>query len=99
MLRSFLFAITFFVSTASHAWVVSTEVTIKELVQWEGSSYVLVILSNNNMCHAPLTDKELYSFMLSLYMAGKKFTAYCHDGGETINGYNDSHKIHRINAM
>lgn len=99
MFRTIAFAFLIFFSTTSHAWVVNNSVTIKEIVQWEGSSYVLVILSNNNICHAPLTDKELYSFVLSMYLSGKKFTAYCYDAGETINAYANSHKLHRINGL
>jgi hypothetical protein len=99
MFRIIAFFIFMLVSTSSHAWVFSGgNITIKELVQWEGSSYVLIILSNNNICHAPLADKELYTLILAMYMSGKTLTTYCHDSAETINGYLNSHKLHRLNA-
>ena len=87
-----------FASTISHAWVISSNVTIKEIIQWEGAGYVVIKLSNDNICHSPLADKELYSFVLSMYMSGKTFTSYCYDAAETINGYSNSHKLHRING-
>jgi hypothetical protein len=98
MLRPIVFLAFMITSTLSHAWVVNSSVTIKEMVQWEGSGYVVTILSNNNICFAPLSDKELYSLLLGLYMSGKIFTAHCHDPAENINGYSNSHKIHRING-
>ncbi|MGI1677616.1 MAG: hypothetical protein K6L75_02710 [Cellvibrionaceae bacterium] len=87
-----------FASTSSYSWEVSEGVTINELVQWEGSSFLVVRLSSDNTYHAPLVDKELYSLILSLYMSGRSFTIYGYDLAENINGYGDSHKIHRINA-
>ena len=98
MVKIISFLTLLFFSSFTYSWEVSSGVTIKEVVQWEGSSYVLVILSNDKFYYSPLTDKELYSLILGLYMSGKAFTIYGYDTGDNINGYGGSHKIHRINA-
>jgi hypothetical protein len=99
MVRSIVLLILLFCSGTSSAFVSHGNVKIKEFVMWEGDSYALLILSNNAKCHMPLVDKQLYSFVLATYMAGRTVTMFCHDAGETINGYSDSHKLHRVNGV
>lgn len=90
----FVFLLLF--STSSHSWVTSSNVKIKSIVQWEGDVHALLVLSNNTQCYIPLSEKVLYSFALALYMSGKSTEMHCHDTPETINGYANSHKVHRI---
>ena len=98
MFKNIIFIFVFFFSTISHAWVISSNVTIKELVQWEGAGNALIVLSNDKKCYVSLADKELYSFVLAMYMSGKSLTTYCYDEAEIINGYTESHKLHRLNG-
>lgn len=98
-MKKIMLIIALMVSVNSHAWQRSSSVSIKELVQWEGSSNALMVLSDGKRCYVPLTDKELYSFVLAVYMSGKLMDTYCHDQAETIGGYSNSHKLHRLNAM
>jgi len=81
-----------FSSFSNVAWQTSYNVTIKEVIQWEGAS-------DDKLCYTPLSNKELYSMVLSLYMSQKRLNLICHEAGENIGGYNNSHKIHRINAL
>lgn len=100
MKRSAMFLICLIFSIQAFAWVQSTNTTIKEFIQWEasdGSGYAVMILQTGVICHLPLKEKELYSFILSLYMAKKTFSVHCHDQELNIGGY-PSHKLHRINA-
>jgi len=89
-----------FSSFGNVAWQTSYNVTIKEVIQWEGAGgNVLLKLSDDKLCYTPLSNKELYSMVLSLYMSQKRLNLICHEAGENIGGYNNSHKIHRINAL
>lgn len=87
------------ISTTSNAWVQSGNTKIREIVQWEMSDFALVMLDDNTRCHIPLTEKELYSLALSMYMSGKTLNVHCHDTPENINGYANSHKLHRLNGI
>ncbi len=82
-------------------WVQSANTTIKEFVQWEasdGAGYAVMKLESNVICYIPLKEKELYSLVLSLYMAKKNISVHCHATEKNIGGYL-SHKLHRINAF
>lgn len=97
MLKSILFSILITFSSLSHAWIVSTDVTIKEMIQWEANDDAVIVLSNDVMCYIPLTEKQLYTFVLATYLAGKPFTSYCYDPIVDKHGY-PAHKLHRINS-
>jgi len=82
----------------SNAWEISVDVKIKELVQWEGSGNFLIILTDEKRCFGPLVDKELYSLVLALHLAGRSLTTYCHDAAQSFNGYQGVHKLHRVDV-
>ena len=71
------------------------------MIQFEngiGRDYTLLEFSSNSgLCRIPHAEKELYSFTLSLYLAGKKMNVVCYDTVEDPgnSGY-PSHKLHRI---
>jgi len=99
--KIFVAGLFLFFSSNSFAWVESVNITVSQMVMWESSTkYSVFRLSNGTNCHVPLggeDDKELYSFMLSLYMTGKTLNLHCYDAEENIGGYT-SHRIHRVNA-
>lgn len=85
----------------SNAWVNHNDVTITRIMQFEGGlnrDYAILYFSNNGgACRVLYSEKELYSFVLSIHMAGKSVNAICHDeqddpGGSMI----PTHKLHRV---
>lgn len=99
-----LLTLTLVLPLSANAWVTADNVTIKSLVQFESGisrDYTIVEFSNGAMCRIPhsTTDKELYSFALALYMAGKKVWFHCHNTASDpgASGYN-THLLHRLVA-
>jgi hypothetical protein len=91
-----------FSATAALEFINNT--SIKSLIQFEadiGRDYTILTFSGSEtMCRIPYTEDKLYTFALSLYMAGKKADFVCGEtvsdpGGSTFN----TRKVHRIIAI
>lgn len=103
MLKKLIFLTILFMPLVSNAWMYNTNAKIKEFVQWEseeGTGYAVLMLNdvNETICHVPLSQKELYSLVLSLYASGRTFHIHCYDEVQNIGGY-ESRRVHRINAI
>jgi hypothetical protein len=85
-------------ASSAHAWVDIRAVTITSVIQWEGDQGVIVVLSNNVRCYIPPTDKQFISLAWLLYTTDRPADVICYDAGDNVNGYVDTHKLHRIVA-
>lgn len=93
---SFLLGIV--LSTPSHAWVYSGNVSVVEITQWQGDTPIYFKLSNGTMCYVTPLEKTMYSLMLSLYATGKKAHIHCHDTADTYGGI-PGYRIHRVISL
>lgn len=83
-----------FVSNA-HAWVHRSNVKIKNIIQWQDNAPVYITLSDNLVCFLPAGEKNLYSMVLSAYVAQKTIDIHCNDSKESYGGV-EGHRIHRF---
>lgn len=82
-------------SAPVHAWVLSENVSITEIMEWQDNGPIYFKLSNGVMCYAPATEKNLYSLILSMHVTGKILTVHCHDTSEAYGGI-QGRRVHRI---
>ena len=98
-INSLTLAVLTVASLNAHAWVQTSNTSIKEFIQWEdGNDNVVLKLHSGHQCYFPVSDRELYSLTLAFYMSGKQFNVHCHNASENIGGY-PAHKIHRMNGV
>lgn len=88
----------------SHAWVVSSNVTVKEITVWEDLDTKGVMhfqLSDGRWCYVPNGQKTIQSIILTLYVSGKTLDQiHCYDNADSNAGGSvpAAHKLHRLIA-
>ncbi|MFK7886564.1 MAG: hypothetical protein AB8G16_06810 [Gammaproteobacteria bacterium] len=94
--------VTFFAVIACNsalAWEYFNDVTIDKLIQWNGDGKAMVIFSDNNRCYSPVEEKAMYALLLAMYTSQQTIDAVCYDTAETLSGFTNVHKLHRIVAQ
>lgn len=92
------------ISNFSNAWVISTNVTVKEVIVWENldtGGLMHFNLSDGRWCYVPNGQKSIQTLILSLYISGKTIAEiHCYDNADSNSGGSvaAAHKMHRIIA-
>lgn len=86
-----------FSSSALASWVHSPDVTVTQVIQWEGEGKVFFTLSNGTRCYIEATEDKNYSLVMALYMSDKTATFHCHQG-EYNRGGIKGYRFHRVIA-
>ena len=97
-IATFLTALSCLAANSAHAWMDIRAVTITSVIQWEENPNVIVVLSNNVRCYILSSDKQLVGLAWLLYTTDRPADIICYDTGENVNGYVDTHKLHRMVA-
>lgn len=97
IIKTALFLSLTFSTSAFAAWVHSPNVTVKEIIQWEGSGKIYITLSNGKRCFIENADDKNYALFLSLYVSQKKVEFHCYPQ-EVIRSGVKGHKFHRVIA-
>ena len=79
----------------ANAWVFSENVTVKNMIQWQGDSPIYFTLSNGTRCYIPATEKNMYSLILSAFATSKSMDVHCHDTLEEYGGIS-GHRLNRV---
>jgi hypothetical protein len=90
-------------SAQAFSWVENQNVTIQELIMWEGADTGVTgfKLSNGVWCYIPGSQKNLHSLILTAYAAGNKAHVYCYDAADPMAGGSvpPAHRLHRITVV
>ncbi len=85
------------VGSNAHAWLNSTNVSIRDVVEWQDNSPIYFTLSNDNICFIPASDEILYRLILTLYATQNTGEFVCADDTTNFGGIN-GHRLHRVRA-
>lgn len=91
-------------SVNAHAWKLSTNVKIVEILAWEdldNGGPLHFKLSNNVWCYVPSGKKTLHSLIMSVYVSGRELAEiHCYDTPDSNSGgsVTSAHRLHRIIA-
>lgn len=102
MNRMYCFFAMIMFSMPAFSWVESVNVTIDEVIMWEGADAGITHfkLSNGKWCYIPGAQKNLHALVLAVYTARKKVHVHCHDTADQNAGgsVTAAHRLHRIIA-
>ncbi len=85
------------VGSNAYAWINSSGVSIKDVVEWQDNGPVYFTLSNNTICFIPASDETLYRLILTLYATQNTAEFVCADAVVNNAGI-DGHRLHRVRA-